>query len=147
MNKFMNKLDVKLTIDTCHSRAWWIDITKFDKFISDFESKIWVDKLHCFHLNDAKVPLWSHLDRHASFWRGFIGVKWLRPLIERAFKNNRAMYLETPNNDLRPSEIEMIKKIVLWDTKRIDDFDKKHLQTDVLKKYENYSMIVQEKLL
>ena len=88
-------------------------------------------------MNDAKVPLGSNLDRHASLGRGFVGWKTLIPIIQRAAGRNVPMYIETVEPDLRPDEVAKVKQIVDGDLSRVDAFHQEHWKTQFLKKYED----------
>lgn len=58
------------------------------------------------------MPLGAKRDRHASLGTGFIGRPGLAKVITRAAKNDRAMYIETPEPEVRSEEITKVKKIV-----------------------------------
>jgi len=73
---------------------------------------IGIDQLYCIHFNDAKVPLGSKLDRHASLGRGFLGRKTLAPIAQWAAAHDRSLYIETPEPDLRADEISKVRSIV-----------------------------------
>lgn len=134
--EYLQDLPVKFTIDTAHCRWWWIDISNRENFLSEFDEKVWIDQLHSIHLNDSKVVLWSKLDRHASLGRGFIGMPAIANIVSWAAKNDRAVYIETPEPELWPDEIEMVKKIVDDNTDWIDWFNSTYYKTQYLKKFE-----------
>lgn len=131
---------IKFCIDTAH--AWWAgyNINDFEAVLEEFNRYIWVDNILFFHINDAKVPMWSKLDRHASLGRWFIGLSWLSQVIKWAVKNNKPLILETPQPDLWPEEINIIKSIANWKywNEQIKQFDQKYKYTQTLKKFENY---------
>lgn len=137
---YLKDLPVKFTIDTAHCRGGGVDITKRDEFLEEFATTIWLEQLHSIHLNDAKVPLWAKLDRHASLWRGFVGWKTLTPIIQRAFTNERPMYIETVEPELRPDEVAKVKQIAAGDLERIDAFHAEHYKTQYLKKFEDLAL-------
>lgn len=63
-------------IDTCHAHAGGYDVGSiegFEKTIDRFDRLLGLDKLAGMHLNDAKAPAASHLDRHESLGEGTIG--------------------------------------------------------------------------
>jgi deoxyribonuclease-4 len=71
-----DKERVGVCIDTCHIFAAGYDIrTKesYDKTMADFDRLIGFRMLHAIHLNDAKKPLNSHIDRHEHIGKGEIG--------------------------------------------------------------------------
>ena len=71
-----DKKRVGVCIDTCHIFAAGYDIrtsNDYEKTMSDFDKIIGFEKLHVVHLNDAKKPLNSHVDRHEHIGKGEIG--------------------------------------------------------------------------
>ncbi len=71
-----DKKRVGVCIDTCHIFAAGYDIrtsNDYEKTMSDFDKIIGFEKLHAVHLNDAKKPLNSHVDRHEHIGKGEIG--------------------------------------------------------------------------
>jgi len=134
-NTYLKDLPIKFCIDTAHCQWGGIDVNKRDEFVEEFDKKLWIDKLYSIHLNDAKVPLWAKRDRHASLGTGFIGRPGLSKVITRAAKNDRAMYIETPDPEIRSEEITKVKKIVAWDTDRITKEHKKMFKSQALKKF------------
>ncbi len=67
---------VGVCMDTCHIFAAGYDIrTKngYDRTMMEFEDLIGFEMLHAVHLNDAKKPLNSHVDRHEHIGKGEIG--------------------------------------------------------------------------
>ena len=136
---YLKDLPVWFTIDTAHCQGWGIDIDKWDEFVDAFGTQIWIEKLVAIHLNDSKAILWSHLDRHASLWYGFIGWKRLAKVVKRAAENNRDCYIETPEPERRPEEVEKVRRIAAGDT---DWIEQEHLDvyaTQFLKKYTQQS--------
>ncbi len=108
---FQDKIGVCL--DTCHLNDSGIDIAKFDDYLSEFESKIGLNKIGCIHVNDSKNPINSHKDRHENLGFGTIGWDNLLNVIYHPSLENVPKILETPyvNRDFAPykQEIEAIK--------------------------------------
>jgi deoxyribonuclease-4 len=48
------------------------DIESFDRFVSDFDQQIGLEKLKLFHLNDSRVKFNSKKDRHENLALGYI---------------------------------------------------------------------------
>lgn len=132
---YMKELPVKFCFDTAHCRWGGIDLRDRDLTVEHIDEQIGIEQLYCIHFNDAKVPLWAKLDRHASLGRGFIWWKTLAPIAQRAEKNQRALYIETPEPDLRADEIVKVRQIVAWDMTWIEKFDSEFAWTQALKKY------------
>ena len=55
-----------------------------------------------------------------------MGWKTLAPIAQRAEKNQRALYIETPEPDLRADEIAKVRQIVAGDLGWIEEFDSMH---------------------
>ena len=98
-------------IDTCHAFAAGIDLATpegYDAFWKEFDARLGRPMLRAMHLNDAKAPCGSHLDRHAPLGDGTIG--W--PLFERLAKDPALdgipMILETPEPERWPAEIQRL---------------------------------------
>ncbi len=104
---------IGVCLDTCHLNDSGIDIAKFDDYLSEFESKIGLNKIGCIHINDSKNPINSHKDRHENLGFGTIGWDNLLNVIYHPSLENVPKILETPyvNRDFAPykQEIEAIK--------------------------------------
>ncbi len=71
-----DKTRIGVCIDTCHIFAAGYDIrtiAAYEQTMSDFDRIIGFDLLHAIHLNDAKKPLNSRVDRHEHIGKGEIG--------------------------------------------------------------------------
>lgn len=132
---YLTDLPVKFCFDTAHCRWWGIDLRDWGLVCEQIDAQIGLEQLYSIHFNDAKVPLGSKLDRHASLGRGFLGRKTLAPIAQRAAKHERALYIETPEPDLRSDEITKVRQIVSGDLSWIDRFDREYGQTQSLKKF------------
>ena len=85
--------------DTCHTFAAGYDISddeSYQKTFEEFDNIVGLDKLEAFHLNDAKKPLGSRVDRHEQLGAGEIGLHGFWLLVnDKRFKTHPG-YLETP---------------------------------------------------
>lgn len=133
---YLKELPIAFCFDTAHARWAGNDLNKWGDVIGKWDDEIGVDKLFAFHLNDAKVALGSHLDRHAPLGRGAIGWPALIPIIQWAAKHDRAIYLETTEPERRPEEIQYIKQIITGDTTIVDELHKAEFQSELLKKFQ-----------
>lgn len=133
---FLYDLPIAFCFDTAHARGAGNDLAKRDDVINQWEEKIWIDKLFAFHLNDSKAALWSHLDRHAPLGRGAIWWMSLIPIIQRAAKHHKPIYLETTEPERRPEEIHHIQQIIAGDTWAVMDLHKVEFKTELLKKFQ-----------
>lgn len=97
---------VGFTLDTAHLYGAGFDVkneinTILDKFFSIFGE----EKLYGMHLNDSKVPLSSHKDRHDNLGVGLIGKPAFLEIVRRKEVQDIPLILETPNEELWAGEI------------------------------------------
>lgn len=96
IDKVKNKENIGVCLDTCHLFDSGYDITNFDSYLEEFDSKIGLDKIGCIHINDSKNILGSHKDRHANIGIGNIGFNPLINIIYHDKLSNIPKILETP---------------------------------------------------
>jgi deoxyribonuclease-4 len=63
-------------LDSCHLWVSGDDVTDraaFAALLADLDGRIGLDRLRALHVNDAKAPLGSNLDRHANVLEGEMG--------------------------------------------------------------------------
>ena len=108
-----DKEHIGVCLDTCHLNDSGIDLTKFDKYLDEFDKKIGIDKIGCIHINDSKNIISSHKDRHENFGFGTIGFDTLINIVYNKRLENIPKILETPYIDKKYPpynyEIEMIR--------------------------------------
>lgn len=88
--------------DTCHAHAagYALDTPRrVGQVLRGFDAAVGLERLGLIHLNDAKGPAGSGLDRHAHLGQGTIGEAGLRAVLRRRELRNRAAILETPIHD------------------------------------------------
>ena len=103
-------------VDTCHAFASGYDIVSeegYEKFWSDFQSKIGLDFLKGMHLNDAKGVCGSRLDRHDSIGKGNIGLETFKRLVRDSRTDDVPLILETPDESLWKEEISLLKSFAI----------------------------------
>ena len=111
IDRVEDKSRVGICIDTCHTYAAGYDIVnEYDKVFNDLDSIVGRKYIKGLHLNDAKKGLGSKVDRHDSLGEGVLGLDFFRRLIQDNRFDNIPIILETPNEELWPQEIEMLKK-------------------------------------
>ena len=72
--KGVNKKDqIGVCLDTCHLFDGGYDLTKFDDYLDEFDSKVGLKYIECIHVNDSKNEIGSHKDRHENIGFGNIG--------------------------------------------------------------------------
>lgn len=144
---YLHTLPVKFCIDTAHCQGGGIDVADREQFVDEFADRIGIDQLAAIHLNDSKAALWSRLDRHASLGRWLIGWPSLAKVIRWAHAHDRDLFIETPEPDLRPEEIEAVRRVGGGDDAWIEAAHAEWYGTQVLKKFEDLARQQQQKLL
>lgn len=86
---------IGVCLDTCHMNDSGVDISKFDKFLDEFDNKIGISKIKCIHLNDSLNNIGSHKDRHANIGYGTIGFDNLLRVVYND-RLNVPFIIETP---------------------------------------------------
>jgi deoxyribonuclease-4 len=90
---------VGVCIDTCHLFVAGYDIrtpTGYAVAMAECTEMIGAGRILAFHLNDAKAPLGSGLDRHENIGRGFLGLRPFRLLLNDRRFARVPKVLETP---------------------------------------------------
>ena len=111
IDRVEDKNRVGVCLDTCHSFTAGYDIVNdYNGVFDEFEEVVGFKYLRGMHLNDSKKELGSHVDRHDSIGKGFIGF----PLFEKLMKdprfNNMPLILETIDETLWPQEIAWLRE-------------------------------------
>ncbi len=91
-----------ICLDTCHLLAAGYDLRTADGYARTMkrcDQTVGVASVVAFHLNDAKAPLGSGLDRHEHIGRGHIGLAAFRLLLNDRRFHRVPMVLETPKDD------------------------------------------------
>ena len=91
-----NKDRIGVCLDSCHMNDAGVDISKLDEFLDEFDNKIGIDKIKCFHLNDSKNQIGSHKDRHDNIGYGTIGFDNLINITTNKRLEGIPFILETP---------------------------------------------------
>lgn len=124
-----DKSRVGVCIDTCHAFAAGYNLipqesssdtlfgsdpagASFDTVFSEFDRIVGFKYLKGMHLNDAKKPLGSRVDRHDSLGLGELGKGVFKRIMEDPRFNEIPLILETPNTDIWAEEIAELKGYV-----------------------------------
>ena len=104
---------VKVLIDTAHAFESGYDLkmpAAIEKFLTNFEREIGLDKLVGFHLNDSKTAIDSHSDRHADLGQGEIGLGTFEYLARHPKLKDKFGILETPQENMDwKKQIDILK--------------------------------------
>jgi deoxyribonuclease-4 len=86
-------------LDTCHCHVSGYDIVTsggFEETVAQIERLIGLDTVRVWHMNDAKAPRGSKLDRHEHIGEGTIGVAAFRRILNDPRFRHCAFIAETP---------------------------------------------------
>lgn len=102
IGKVFDALDTKsvgICLDTCHAFAAGYNFgseEEIEKLAGEIDSYIGLKRLALVHLNDAKYPLGSGLDRHWHIGKGYIGEKGFLNFFSNKAFGQGSFVLETP---------------------------------------------------
>ncbi|MDE1768180.1 MAG: deoxyribonuclease IV [Candidatus Micrarchaeota archaeon] len=96
-------------LDTCHLFAAGYDITDTSA-LNRIDKEVGFENVHAVHLNDAKMELGSHRDRHDNIGMGHIGLGGFAKFLSFGELKSKILILETAPND-RISEGEEIAAV------------------------------------
>ncbi|MBK6345357.1 MAG: deoxyribonuclease IV [Bacteroidales bacterium] len=110
-----DKSRVGVCLDTCHTFTAGYDLITpegYDETFRQFDSIIGFAYLRGIHLNDSMKPLGSHVDRHDSIGKGFLGADVFKRIMNDPRFDNLPIILETPNEDIWAEEISMLYEMI-----------------------------------
>ena len=91
---------VGVCFDTCHAWVAGLDLSgDFDGVWMRADDTFGTHRIELFHLNDAKAPFGSRLDRHENIGEGTMGIEPFRRLMNSARFRAVPKVLETPKGD------------------------------------------------
>ncbi|MCF7801288.1 MAG: deoxyribonuclease IV [Candidatus Marinimicrobia bacterium] len=114
IDKVEDKSRVGVCIDTCHTFAAGYDFRMemdYMLMMQRFDNIVGLQYLRGMHLNDAKKPFGSRVDRHESLGKGHIGLDAFKLIMSDERLNGIPLILETPNPDIWPDEIRLLKSL------------------------------------
>jgi deoxyribonuclease-4 len=118
-NDLRSRLGVCL--DTCHLFAAGYDLRTrrtYEATMAEFDRIVGLDRLRGIHVNDAAGELGGRRDRHASIGEGALGESAFRLLMTDERLRHVPMVLETPNMDLWPREIDLLRRFAAGERTR-----------------------------
>lgn len=86
-----------ICLDSCHLFAAGYDVRDWQGFKATFSAHLPWEVVGCLHLNDSKMPLFSHKDRHEKLGRGCIGWEGVLGIVLAEKDNRFPIIMETPN--------------------------------------------------
>jgi len=124
LDALANHPQVGIALDSAHLFAAGWDLRTKEgcrRLVEALDQKIGLSKVKFMHLNDTKVPLGSHKDRHEKIGYGILGKKGIEAIIEDEFLGSLPLILETPVADYKEyaAEIQAVKAIAaFWGLKQ-----------------------------
>ncbi|MEZ4567140.1 MAG: deoxyribonuclease IV [Desulfobacterales bacterium] len=119
MEKVADKSRIGVCLDTCHVFAAGYDISSanaYRKIMQTFQDIIGIPRLFVIHLNDAKKPCGSRVDRHAHIGDGYIGASGFAAIMNDRRLKHIPKILETPKKkngrDGDAINLKLLKKMV-----------------------------------
>ena len=109
-----DKSRVGVCLDTCHLFAGGYDIRTgeaLERMTGEFDRVVGLGYLKALHLNDAKQPLGSRIDRHACIGKGEIGIEAFACIMRHPLFDEMPLVLETPDSDGWEEEIRMLYRL------------------------------------
>lgn len=101
MANILRQLDaeelVGVCLDTCHLFASGLDLRQWSDAKSEIGNYLDWRWIGACHINDSKIPLAGHRDRHEVLGRGFIGWEPFYAIAQDKDMQNLPLILETPN--------------------------------------------------
>ncbi len=103
---------VGFCLDTCHIFVAGYDIRTPETYaatVADFDRLLGLERLKCFHFNDAKKPLGSRVDRHDHIGTGELGLAAFGFFLNDPRFADTPMILETPKSEDMHEDVENLK--------------------------------------
>ncbi|HWB61480.1 MAG TPA: deoxyribonuclease IV [Chthoniobacteraceae bacterium] len=101
-------------LDTAHIFAAGYDISTFEgagKVFAEFNRIVGFKQLAALHINDSKVPLASHVDRHDHIGKGRIGLEAFRYIMNEPKFAKIPKVLETPKGKDMAEDVVNMKTL------------------------------------
>ncbi|MDR1452135.1 MAG: deoxyribonuclease IV [Helicobacteraceae bacterium] len=111
IDRVEDKTRVGVCLDTCHLFASGYDLrdqAAYERTTGEFDRIVGFKYLRGVHLNDAKAPLDSKLDRHESIGKGTIGIEAFRLIMNDPRMDDVPLILETIDESIWDKEIKAL---------------------------------------
>ena len=103
---------VAFCFDTCHALAAGYDIRTpqtYTETMDKFDRLLGLARLHCFHFNDSKKGLGSHVDRHDHIGTGELGLAPFGFVLNDPRFAGVPKILETPKSEDMHEDVENLR--------------------------------------
>jgi len=108
--------NVGVCFDTCHAYAAGYDIRSkkgYEKVWEHFDDVLGLDQLKVMHVNDSKMPMGSHKDRHEHIGKGLIGLDGFRNFMNDRRWEKIPLVLETPQAEKQyKQDLRVLRSLV-----------------------------------
>lgn len=112
IDRVEDKTRVGVCLDTCHTFTAGYDfVNDYDKVFDEFDKEVGFNYLRGMHINDSKKLMGSHVDRHDSIGKGFIGKAFFERLMKDSRFDNMPLILETPDESKWADEIAWLRSV------------------------------------
>ena len=102
---------IGVCLDTCHVHVAGYDIVTaegYEETLARIQREIGFESVHVWHMNDAKAPRGSKLDRHQHIGEGTIGREPFRRILNDARFEHCAFIAETPVDEEGDQERDLL---------------------------------------
>ncbi len=103
---------VAFCFDTCHALAAGYDIRTREAYaetMDQFDRRLGLARLRCFHFNDSKKGLGSHVDRHDHIGTGELGLAPFGFILNDDRFSQVPKILETPKSEDMHEDVENLR--------------------------------------
>jgi deoxyribonuclease IV len=102
---------IGVCLDTCHTHVAGYDIVSaegYEATVAQIAGLIGQENVKVWHMNDAKAPLGSKLDRHEHIGKGAIGLEPFRRILNDPRFEHCAFIAETPVDEEGDQERDLL---------------------------------------
>ena len=104
---------IGVCFDTQHAFASGYDLRTPEaatETLTHFDRTIGLSRLKMSHVNDSKVELGAHRDRHEHIGHGHIGTNGIRAFVQHRMLDNLPLILETKDGSDRAEDVRLLKE-------------------------------------
>jgi deoxyribonuclease-4 len=105
--------EIGICYDTQHGFASGYDIrtpATLNELVVIMKKTVGIKKIVASHVNDSKIELNGHKDRHEQIGDGLIGKQGIKLFTQHSDLQHVDLLLETPDDDIRAKEVKMLQK-------------------------------------
>jgi len=111
---------VGVCLDTCHTHVAGYDLVSaegYEATVAQIAGLIGLENVRVWHMNDAKAPMGSKLDRHEHIGEGTIGREPFRRILNDSRFGHCAFIAETPVDEEGDQERDLLALKILAERK------------------------------